>query len=85
MEDDEREDEMDKFEKSYNFRFEEEGGTELQTHARKVEDSVRIKESKRKTQREAKKLRKVEEKKSKEIEMDQLRSEKKDEIKSKLL
>ncbi|KAG0739839.1 hypothetical protein G6F57_011656 [Rhizopus arrhizus] len=61
-------DDIDRFESKYNFRFEEEGGTALQTYARNIEGSVRRKESKRarrrakeKARKEALKLQKVEE------------------------
>lgn len=43
-------------------RYEEEGGLEIQGHARKVEGSVRQKNDKRRRQREAKKARLAEEK-----------------------
>ena len=33
---------VDEFEHDYNFRFEEEGGTEIQTHARNVPNSVQL-------------------------------------------
>lgn len=41
------------FESAYNFRFEEEGGGQIKTHARTIEDSMRRKDDKRKRQREA--------------------------------
>ena len=45
---------MDKFEKVYNFRFEEPGGDQIMTHPRKIEDSQRVKESKRAPERQRK-------------------------------
>jgi len=59
-EDERREDEMDDYERELNFRFEEDGGKEIQTHSRTVDDTMRKKESKRSTQRQAKKTREQE-------------------------
>jgi protein KRI1 len=77
-------DKLDEFESKYNFRFEEEGGHAIASHARKVEDSVRVKESKRKREREAKKARKEEAEKAKQIELQRLKNLKRQEIKNRL-
>lgn len=42
-EDDERSEEMEDFEERYNFRFEEPGGTDIQTFPRQIEESMRLK------------------------------------------
>ena len=63
LEDERREEEADKFEHAYNFRFEEAGGNEIQTHSRTVEDSMRLKTNKR-----AEKRKEVSERKRKEKE-----------------
>jgi protein KRI1 len=42
---------MDEFERDYNFRFEEPGGTELVSHPRKV-DSARITEPSRRREKD---------------------------------
>ena len=78
-------DKVDEFESKYNFRFEEEGGHAIASHARKVEDSVRVKDSKRKREREAKKARKEEADKMKQIELQRLKDLKRQEIKNRLL
>jgi protein KRI1 len=77
-------DRVDEFETKYNFRFEEEGGHAVASHARKVDDSVRVKESKRRAERERKKERKEEEKKQKMIELQRLKNLKKKEIEKRL-
>ncbi|EPT24632.1 zinc finger, zz type domain-containing protein [Toxoplasma gondii TgCatPRC2] len=82
---DEEEDELnidqtDAFEAAYNFRFEEEGGSTIQGHARRVEGSVRQKNDKRRRQREAKKARLAEEKAQREEELRRLKAMKKQEI-----
>ena len=75
---------VDKFETKYNFRFEEEGGSGIASHSRGVKDSVRVKESKRKRERDLKKDRKENEKKEKMIELQKLKSLKKEEIRRRL-
>lgn len=57
MEDEVRDEEMDKYEKTYNFRYEEPGGNQIQTYARELTETMRVKESKRANQRKAKKER----------------------------
>ncbi|PHJ25280.1 zinc zz type domain-containing protein [Cystoisospora suis] len=73
-------DQTEAFEAAYNFRFEEEGGLEIQGHARRVEGSVRQKNDKRRRQREAKKARLAEEKALREKELKRLKALKKKEI-----
>ena len=59
-EDSERENEMDKYEKTYNFRYEDPNAANITTHAREVpaEESLRRKDSTRKEARERAKQRK---------------------------
>jgi protein KRI1 len=83
-EDEEFLDKVDEFETKYNFRFEEEGGHSISSHARQVNDSVRVKDSKRKRQRDEKKERKEAEKKAKIAELQRLKNMKKAEIESRL-
>jgi protein KRI1 len=78
-------DKVDEFESKYNFRFEEEGGHAIASHARRVDDSVRVKESKRKRERDLKKSRQEEEKKQKVMELQRLKNLKRQEIKNRLL
>jgi protein KRI1 len=42
---------MEDFEERYNFRFEEPGGTNLQTFPRQIEESMRLKKETRKEKR----------------------------------
>lgn len=53
-EDSEREDEVEEYEKKYNFRFEEEGGKEVEGHDRMQPDSMRVERNKRKDKRQDK-------------------------------
>lgn len=78
-------DRVDEFETKFNFRFEEEGGHAISSHARKVDDSVRVMESKRKRERDSKKAREDEEKTSKLMELQRLKNLKRQEIKNRLL
>lgn len=85
LSDDEEEiEKADRFESQYNFRFEEEGGTQLITHSRNIEDSMRRKNNARKQKRENVKQRKLEEKKRREEELKRLKNLKKQEIINKL-
>merc|ERR1719401_3034692 len=60
--DEEHLDDVDEFEKDYNFRFEVEEGRQIQGHARFPEQSVRERPDKRKRQRHEKAERKEAEK-----------------------
>lgn len=75
---------VDEFETKYNFRYEEEGGHAIASHARRVDDSVRVKESKRKRERDSKKDRHDEQKKQKLVELQRLKNLKREEIKNRL-
>ena len=83
-EDEEFLEKMDEFETKYNFRFEEEGGHAISSHARQVNDSVRVKESKRKKERDSKKERKESEKRAKLSELQRLKNLKQAEINARL-
>ena len=74
----------EEFEAALNFRFEQEGGTQIQTYARTIEGSLRREDSKRKDQRAAAKARKEEEKARKAEEIKRLKNLKMAEIKKKL-
>ncbi|KAI9591027.1 KRI1-like family C-terminal-domain-containing protein [Syncephalis fuscata] len=74
----------DHFESEYNFRYEEEGSTQLVHHSRNVEDTLRRKDNTRKLERERRKERKEEEKKKKMEELKRLKNLKKQEILDKL-
>jgi protein KRI1 len=74
----------DYFESVYNFRFEEEGGTQLMHHSRRITDSVRAKDDSRKRERERRKALKEEKKKKKMEELKRLKNLKKKEIIEKL-
>ena len=72
---------MDKYEKEYNFRFEEKNSAYLTTHARQAaEDSMRRVDDKRKQQRLDVKARKEEEKQRRKEEINRLKQLKKEEI-----
>ena len=75
---------VDDFEQNYNFRFEQEGGTQIVGHSRNVIGSVRQKDDKRKKKREEKKARKDEERKIKAEEIKRLKNLKKQEIQNRL-
>ncbi|KAJ3289439.1 hypothetical protein HDU79_004064 [Rhizoclosmatium sp. JEL0117] len=83
-EDEAGEDEADRFEHAYNFRFEEAEGANIQTFSRTIEDSMRRKDSTRAEKRAAVKARKAEEKKAKEEELKRLKNLKKEELRLKL-
>ncbi|KAF0693472.1 Aste57867_15569 [Aphanomyces stellatus] len=87
VDDDEDEEELDKadaFEHAYNFRFEEEGGGQIQTFSRHIDDSLRRKDDKRKVAREERKARKALERQKKEEELRRLKNLKSAEIQAKL-
>ena len=70
---------MDQYEQKYNFRYEEEGGDQIQTYGRNIE-SIREKDNKRKGERERREERKKEEKERKVKDNLQLKLAKKKEI-----
>ncbi|KAJ6237873.1 zinc finger protein [Anaeramoeba flamelloides] len=83
-EDSEEDIETNKFEKEYNFRYEEKGGTKLKPHQRKVTDSLRNVKNPRKEKRLRRKdKKKIQEKKKKE-EINRLKNLKSREIQLKL-
>ena len=57
-EDEEALDQQEKFERSYNFRFEEPGGSEIQRYPRTVSGSVRREDDSRKRKRKEREERK---------------------------
>ncbi|KAJ0400697.1 hypothetical protein ATCC90586_008600 [Pythium insidiosum] len=75
---------MEQFEHSYNFRYEEEGSSVIQTYSRQIEDSMRRKDDSRKRKREERKERKALERLKKEEELKRLKNLKQAEIQSKL-
>ncbi|CAG8597232.1 7379_t:CDS:2 [Paraglomus occultum] len=83
-EDEEFDARADEFESKYNFRFEEEGGSQIVTHSRNVEGSIRRKDNKRQLQRQSKAQRKSEEKLKRTEELKRLKNLKKKEIYEKL-
>ncbi|KAI8137344.1 KRI1-like family C-terminal-domain-containing protein [Fennellomyces sp. T-0311] len=82
--DEEHLDEIDRFESKYNFRFEEEGGTNIVSHARNIEESVRKKKDKRQKERERKKARKEAALREKAEEIARVRNQKMKEIRERL-
>lgn len=85
-EDSEREDEMDKFECKYNFRFEDPNAATLTSHARNAneEETMRRKDSARKQARERAKDAKEDIKAQRKAEIAKLKALKKEEILEKL-
>ncbi|KDP26883.1 hypothetical protein JCGZ_18041 [Jatropha curcas] len=85
LRDEEEIEKQEKYEESYNFRYEENAGDRVMGHSRKVEGSVRKKENARKEQRKSKEERmKIVEMQRKE-EVKHLKNLKKQEMKEKLM
>ena len=84
IEDEVAEEEAEEFEVAHNFRYEQEGGTQIQTFSRKIEGSMRREESKRNEQRQSAKERKAHERIKKDEELKRLKNLKMAEIKKKL-
>lgn len=84
IEDEEAEEAAEEFESAHNFRYEQEGGAQIQTFSRNIEGSMRREENKRKEQRASAKERKALEKLQKEEELKRLKNLKMAEIKKKL-
>lgn len=84
IEDEEAVEIADEFEMAHNFRYEQEGGTQIETFSRKIDGSIRRDESKRKDQRISSKERKAHAKLQKDEELKRLKNLKMAEIKSKL-
>ncbi|KAJ3159928.1 KRRI-Interacting protein 1 [Geranomyces michiganensis] len=82
--DEEAVDNAEDFERTHNFRFEEEGSTSIVGHARTIEGSMRRKDDKRKKTREAKKERQTEQQLKKAEELKRLKNLKKEEIRKRL-
>lgn len=83
--DDDFEEKVDEFEAKYNFRFEDPDGAQVVSHARKIPESMRRPDERRKREREARKLRKHREKAVKTEDLRRLKNLKKKEIQTRLL
>ncbi|KAG1176681.1 hypothetical protein G6F70_003364 [Rhizopus microsporus] len=77
-------DDIDRFESKYNFRFEEEGASTIQSYARDIDGTVRRKESKRAKRRAREKAKKEALKQQKIEDLKQQKNKKMKEIKDKL-
>ncbi|KAF7297860.1 Kri1-C domain-containing protein [Mycena chlorophos] len=75
---------VDRFESSYNFRFEETDGTEIKTYPRALPSAVRREDTKRKDARERRKQRKAEELAQRKEEVKRLKGLKMKEIRARL-
>ncbi|CAI5743360.1 unnamed protein product [Peronospora destructor] len=74
----------EEFEHTYNFRFEEQGSSVIQTHARHIDDTMRREDDSRKRKRAERKERKALERQKKEEELRRLKNLKQVEIEQKL-
>lgn len=83
-EDEEHVEQMEEFEQGYNFRFQEEGATEIEWFPRDIEGSLRKKKNKRQEARLRASERREEEKVTKSEEIKRLKNLKKEEILNKL-
>ncbi|CAN8061400.1 unnamed protein product [Agarophyton chilense] len=84
-EDENFEEKNDEFEAKYNFRFEDPDGSNVVSYARKISDSMRRPDDRRKKAREARRLRKQLEKAAKIEDIKHLKNLKKKEIQARLL
>ncbi|KAJ2499660.1 Ribosome biogenesis protein Kri1 [Coemansia sp. RSA 1972] len=83
-EDDEMIDRTDDFESKFNFRFAEEGGTQITSYPREIEGSLRRTDDRRKLARERAKERKAELKRQKAEELKRAKNQKKRAVMDKL-
>eukprot|EP00118_Oscarella_pearsei_P003520 m.14620 g.14620 ORF g.14620 m.14620 type:complete len:627 (+) comp25852_c0_seq1:22-1902(+) len=83
-EDEEAVEEQEEFERKYNFRFEEPGGTALVSYPRTIPGSVRQDDDSRKKKRKERDERKVRQKEEKKEELKRLKNLKKKDIMEKL-
>ncbi|RPD57542.1 Krr1-domain-containing protein [Lentinus tigrinus ALCF2SS1-7] len=84
IDDDEFDEVADRFESSYNFRFEEPGAAEIARHPRNLDSLVRRQDTSRKEAREKRKARKEEELLKKKEEVNRLKALKMKELRAKL-
>lgn len=83
-EDEQREEEMEKFEEKINFRFERPGGTKVQTYEREVKETMRKKDETRADKRKEREQRKKEEREEFKSEVEHFKSLKKAELQNKI-
>ena len=76
--------EAERFEQTYNFRFEEPDGGAIRSHARSIEGTIRKASTARKDARRAKKERKMSEKERMRAEVRRLKNLKREEIRAKM-